>query len=98
MIQHIVLLKFKDEVSSARIQDLFAQIGELQQLISGITNYKWGEYSSPEGLNKGLTHGFIMTFESAAARNAYLPHPEHERVKALLLECIDDAVAFDFEA
>jgi hypothetical protein len=98
VIQHIVLLKFKEEVSPARIQDLFALIGELQSLISGITNYKWGEYNSPEGLNKGFTHGFIMTFESVAARNAYLPHPEHERVKAVLLECIDDAVAFDFEA
>jgi len=53
---------------------------------------------SDEGLNQGYTHGFLMTFESIAARNAYLPHPEHERVKAELLLYIDSVIAFDFES
>jgi len=39
-----------------------------------------------------------MTFESIATRNAYLPHPEHERVKAELLRYIDSVIAFDFES
>jgi len=39
-----------------------------------------------------------MTFESIATRNAYLPHPEHERVKAELLLYIDSVIAFDFES
>jgi hypothetical protein len=97
-IQHMVLLKFKPEVTPEKIKDLFEQLAQLQQLIPGITYFSGGEYSSNEGLNQGYTHGFLMTFESVEARDAYLPHPEHERVKSALLEWIDSVLAFDFEA
>ena len=96
-IQHIVLFKFKPEVTTEKIMELFRLLAELQRLIPGITYFAGGPYSSPEGMNQGYTHGFLMTFESVEARNAYLPHPEHERVKAALLACIDSAIAFDFE-
>ena len=97
-IQHIVLLKFPPEVTPEKIQDLFSQLAQLPQLIPGITSFSGGEYSSSEGLNQGYTHGFLMTFESVEARDAYLPHPEHERLKSALLECIDSVLAFDFPA
>ena len=97
-IQHMVLLKFKPKISPEKISELFSHLAELQQLIPGITYFAGGPYSSPEGLNQGYTHGFLMTFESVAARDAYLPHPEHERVKAALIACVDGAIAFDFEA
>jgi hypothetical protein len=96
-IQHLVLFKIKRSVTTEKITELFSQLAQLQQLIPGITYFAGGPYSSPEGLNQGYTHGFLMTFESAEARNAYLPHPEHERVKDALLACIDGALAFDFE-
>ncbi|SRR4028119_715751 len=96
-IQHMVLLKIKPEVTPEKITDLFNQLAELQQLIPGITYFSGGPYSSSEGLNQGYTHGFLMTFESIDARDIYLPHPEHERVKAALLQCIDGVIAFDFE-
>lgn len=35
-----------------------------------------------------------MTFESDDARDTYLPHPEHEAVKAALSQCID-VLVFD---
>ena len=39
-----------------------------------------------------------MTFAGAAARDAYLPHPEHLRVLAELMEpVVQDALVFDFE-
>lgn len=96
-IQHMVLFKIKPEVTTAKITQLFKLLAELQQLIPGITYFAGGSYSSPEGLNQGYTHGFLMTFESVEARDTYLPHPEHERVKAVLSTCIDSALAFDFE-
>ena len=96
-IQHIVLFKIKPEVTTEEVTELFRLLAQLQQLIPGITYFAGGAYSSPEGLNQGYTHGFMMTFESVNARDAYLPHPEHERVKAALLSCIEAALAFDFE-
>lgn len=96
-IQHMVLLKFKESVAQSEIDDLFTQLEELKDLIGGILHFSGGAYSSPEGMNKGFTHGFLMTFESAEARDIYLPHAEHERVKSAVLPLVDDAIAFDFE-
>ncbi|MEQ8787978.1 MAG: Dabb family protein [Pirellulaceae bacterium] len=96
-VQHMVLLKFKPEISPETIDRLFADLAALQQKIPGITYFAGGPYSSHEGLNQGYTHGFLMTFENAAARDVYLPHPEHELVKSAILPCIDGVAAFDFE-
>ena len=97
-VHHMVLLQFKPEISPSRITELFAQLAELRRKISGITYLASGPYSSPEGMNQGYTHGFLVTFESPAARDAYLTHPDHERVKTAFLASLDGAVAFDFEA
>lgn len=97
-VQHMVLLKFKAGVAEGVIEELFEQLGGLQELIPGIRYFAGGPYASDEGLHGGYTHGFLMTFESAAARDAYLPHPEHERVKAAILPHVESVIAFDFEA
>jgi hypothetical protein len=101
MIVHLVLLKLRKDVPPADAKRVFEAIGGLRKVIPGITDYAYGPYSSPEGMNKGFTHGFTMTFESAAARDAYLPHPAHEKVKAQVLGLLEGglngALAFDFE-
>lgn len=100
MITHMVLLKVKKDVPQAQIARVFAALAGLQQAIRGITSFSGGAYSSPEGLQRGFTHAFCMTFQSAAARDAYLPHPEHEQVKKLVLEVLegglDGVIAFDY--
>ena len=101
MIVHLVLLKLKKDVAPADAKRVFEAVGALRKVIPGITDYAWGPYSSPEGMNKGFTHGFTMTFATAAARDAYLPHPEHEQVKKQVLALLEGglagALAFDFE-
>jgi hypothetical protein len=92
----MVLVKFKPGVDEAGARQVMEMIGALRRVIPGITGFEWGRNNSPEGWNKGLTHAFLMTFESAAARDAYLPHPEHEKVKAEALQHVEDACIFDF--
>ena len=96
-IKHMVILKFKPEVPQATIDDLFRQLAGLQDQIAGILDFSGGPYSSEEGLNGGYTHGFCMTFKDAAARDAYLPHPDHEVVKGNIIPNIDGVIAFDYE-
>ena len=96
-VQHVVLLKFKPDVSDEKAASLLADVLGLQQKIAGITECSGGVYSSPEGRNQGYTHGFVMTFESAAARDNYLPHPEHEVVKDELVANLESVIAFDYE-
>lgn len=96
-VKHIALIKFKQGTSDEQIDQLFDQILDLTENVAGIEDYVAGPNSSPEGLNQGMTHGFIMTFSDAAARDAYLPHPEHERVKEAILPLAETVLVFDFE-
>ena len=98
MVKHIVLMQFKPGTPDAKIRQIRDAVAGLKQQVPGIADFAWGEYSSPEGFNKGFTHAFITTFETMTARDAYLPHPEHDRVKDLLLAHTADVLAFDFEA
>lgn len=98
MLRHMVLVKFKAGVAEAQAARIMALIGDLKQVIPGITGYEWGRNSSPEGLSKGFTHAFLMTFTDAAARDGYLPHPEHEKVKAEAFKIVEDVCVFDFGA
>ena len=94
-MNHIVLLSFKDP---SQAEPLFAALGRLQTILPGMLSYSHGPYSSSEGANAGYTHGFLMTFTGATARDAYLAHPEHEKVKSDFLPYVSQFVAFDFES
>ena len=100
MIVHMVLLKVKKSVSAAKVKQVMESIGALDKAVPGIVAFSWGPYSSPEGLNKGFTHGFCSKFKDAKSRNTYLDHPEHGKVKLAVLSILDgglDAVvAFDY--
>lgn len=97
IVQHMVVVKFKPDVSNKKIDEVFAQLREFWGRMSGITYFSGGPYSSPEQLNQGYTHGFLVTFESTAARDAYLSHHEHQRVVSWILPLLDGVLAFDFE-
>ena len=96
-VKHIVFLKFKDGTSEEQISGVFDQLLDLSESVDGIEDYVAGPNSSPEGLNQGYTHAFVMTFTDAAARDAYLPHPDHQKFKDACLPLIDSVAIIDFE-
>ena len=93
---HIVLLKFKPD---GDVDLCMRELAGLKASIPGLQSFTCGPNTSTEGLSKGFTHAFTMVFESASARDGYLPHPEHERVKALIMKNIEaeGAQVFDYE-
>jgi hypothetical protein len=38
-----------------------------------------------------------MTFKDIAARDAYLPHPEHQAVQPMVRSLVDDVFVYDFD-
>jgi hypothetical protein len=96
MIRHVVLFQWKPGTSEAKVAESFRELAALKGIIPGLQQFEAGPYSSPEGLNKQWTHAFIMSFDTAAHRDAYLPHPEHERVKGIIGPNLADVIAFDF--
>lgn len=96
-VQHIALFAFKPGTTGEFIQRVTDELHRLTRVIPGITSFSIGTNNSPEGLAGGLTHGFVMTFKDPAARNAYLPHPEHEKFKAFVIPYIEKIVVFDYD-
>ncbi len=97
MIEHIVLLQPKPGLTDPDIAAMRAAVSGLQEKIPGITAIHWGPNTSPEGLGRGYEHGFVVHFVDAAARDAYLPHPEHVAIVPELTTRSDSILVFDIE-
>ena len=95
-VKHYGCFEFHSGTSQGQIDACFAAMAGMVGQIAGLLDFHHGPYDSAEGLNDGYTHGFIMTFESPAARDAYLPHPVHEEVKAIVIPHLARVVVFDF--
>ena len=95
-IRHVVCFKFKEDADPAAIRKVEREFTALKEKIPGIRSLEWGKNNSPEGLNKGFTHCFIVTFESERARTIYLPHPDHKAFVSILKPILDDVFVIDF--
>ncbi|MFZ5970473.1 MAG: Dabb family protein [Bacteroidota bacterium] len=98
-VKHIVVFKYKATATEAQIAEVTAAFRNLPNTIPGIVKFEYGVNNSPENLNKGFTHVYLLTFADAAARDAYLPHPEHKKFGALLgkLNILEEPFVVDFE-
>ena len=96
-VKHVAFLKFKEGTSEDEIERIFSELMDISENIPGIEDYVSGRNHSPEGLTDGFTHAFVMTFSDANARDAYLPHPDHERFKAAALPHVEKVLVLDFE-
>jgi hypothetical protein len=89
MIVHMVLLRIRRNVQMREVEQVFAAVAALQKRIPGISGVSWGANNSPTGLAHGFTHGFCVGFRDVAARNACLPHPEHQRVNSMIAGIVE---------
>ena len=83
-VRHVVVFKYKEGATDAQIKEITDAFRALKDKIPGIIGFEHGVNNSPEGLNQGFTHVYLMTFENEEARDVYLPHPEHDAFGALL--------------
>ena len=96
VLRHIVLFKFAPEASSEDIQGIVDAFVALKEKIDGIESLEWGTNVSKEKLDKGLTHGFTLTFKTQEALDAYIVHPEHKAFGKLLGGKLADVCVFDY--
>lgn len=97
-VRHIVVFKYKAGTTPAQIAEVTTAFRALAKTIPGITGFEDGVNNSPEKRNLGFTHVYMVTFEDARARDAYLPHPEHQKFGQLLgkLGVVEDVFVVDF--
>ena len=95
-LRHVVLFGWKANANKDSIEIAIKAFGELPKQIKTIKNYEWGENNSPEKLNQGLTHCFVLTFSSEKDRDDYLVHPTHIAFTKLLPNILDRVTVVDY--
>ncbi|MCD6338925.1 MAG: Dabb family protein [Verrucomicrobia bacterium] len=93
---HFVCFKFKESATREQIRKVRDDFRALKRKIPQIVSLRWGTNISPEKLNKGFTHAFLLVFQSEKDRDAYLVHPAHKAFAGSLNGLIDDVFVIDF--
>jgi Stress responsive A/B Barrel Domain len=97
-VRHVVVFKYKSGATEDQIRQVTDAFRDLKKKIPGIVSFERGVNNSPEGKNLGFTHVYLLTFEDANARDAYLPHAEHKKFGELLgkLGVLENVFVVDF--
>ncbi len=96
VLRHVVMFKYKDTATEADIQSVNAAFAALPSKIVQIKGFEFGTNNSPEGLDKGFTHCYFLTFHSEEDRAVYLPHPDHKAFGELLGPFLEDVMVLDY--
>lgn len=95
--RHVVLFKFKPEVPDKDVRAIEAAFRRFCDELPFVTGFEWGRNSSPENLDEGFTHCFIVSFDGPGGRDTYLPHPAHQEfVRRYLDPALEKACVVDF--
>jgi hypothetical protein len=97
-LRHVVMFKFKEGTSAADVKKVEDAFRELPKKIKEIKGFEWGTNNSPEKLDNGFTHVFLLTFNSEEGRAVYLPHPDHKAFGKVLGPYLDKVMVLDYWA
>lgn len=97
-LRHVVAFKFKEGTTKEQIKQVEDAFRDLKKKIKEIKAYEWGTNVSPEKHDKGFTHGFVLTFDSAKDRDTYLEHPDHKAFGKIVGPVLGDVFVIDFWA
>lgn len=96
VLRHVVLFKFADGLAQEKIDEVVEQFSNLENKIDTIIDFENGTNISPEQLDQGFTHCFVVTFADEAGRDAYLPHPAHQEFVEFIGGKIDKVLVVDY--
>jgi stress responsive alpha/beta barrel protein len=98
VLKHLVLYKFKDDLSPAQIEEVIAAFCALPRQIETVIDFEAGTNVSVENKSEGFTHCFVVTFRDEAGRAAYLAHPAHDAYVKIVRDRRDKVIVFDYWA
>ncbi|CAK7326276.1 unnamed protein product [Dovyalis caffra] len=96
VVKHLVLAKFKDEVTEEEIEKHIKDYANLLNHIEHLKSFQWGTDVSIENLHQGFTHIFECTFENLEGRSAFVCHPAHVDFATAFLRILEKVVLVDF--
>jgi hypothetical protein len=96
VLRHIVLYKFRDDLTPEAVKEVVDAFAALPGKIDSIVGFERGTNVSPEGKSEGLTHAFVVSFRDEQGRDAYLKHPAHLEYVKLASTRREKVVVFDY--
>ena len=95
-LRHIVCFRFKEDATQMKIDSVVREFAAMEKKIPQIRDFEMGTNNSPENLNNGFTHCFVVTFWGGKGRETYLPHPAHNIFVVILKPILGEVFEFDF--
>ena len=94
-ISHVVLVSWKSGKQIQTEELVRPSVRGFLGTIPGVLAVVEGHSTSPEGLEDGYHYGFIVTFATLQARDAYLNDPNHRPVAEAIGAAAERIVVFD---
>ncbi|KAJ3681326.1 hypothetical protein LUZ60_015815 [Juncus effusus] len=95
-VKHLLLAKFKEDVTEEKIQELIKGYANLVSLVPTMKAFHWGTDVSIENLHQGFTHVFESTFDSTEGIAEYVAHPAHVQFADIFLPSLDKVLVIDY--
>ena len=95
MLTHIVVWKYKPEVSEEQRREHVARLRALEGRIPEIRSFAVG--ADVLGLPRSYHTGLVATFSDRAGLQAYDAHPDHQTVAQLGRTVSEHVASVDFE-
>lgn len=96
LLRHMVLYKFKPEMSVNQVEEVVEAFSALPQKIDSIVDFERGVNVSEEGKSEGFTHCFVVTFRDTKGRDTYLKHPAHDDYVKIVKDRREKVLVFDY--
>ena len=96
MITHVVMMKFKDDVSDEQITELEERLEELPDKIIEIQSYEFGRDMVRS--ERSYDFALVSVFANLETLRQYQEHPAHLKVVQKLGKMCDNIGVVDFEA
>lgn len=94
MLTHVVLFKFKPEITTEQAAQLETRLKALPAIISDIREFRVGQ--DVVHSERSFDLALVSAFDDLAAMQRYQVHPAHQEVVALVKACCGSVVAVDF--
>lgn len=91
-ITHCVFFKRDAGVSDAAVIAVYEKLSAITDRLAGASNFRSGVNTSPENLGRGYADGFMIDFENAAQRDAYLVDDQHQKAGGELVSLCENGI------
>ena len=95
-LRHVVLFTFKATSSKESVDSVVKAFNSLYGTVPQVRKMEWGMNMSPEHLDQGFTHCFVLTFRSEKDLADYQQHPAHKAFQTILKPHMDRVFVVDY--